>query len=450
MPMRWVYLTAGAAGMYCGSCMHDNTLARGLAQLDIDCLLVPLYTPIRTDEQDSSLDRLFFGGINVYLQQRWPGLAYLPAWLDGLLNRPRLVRWLAAGNLQTSPSFLGSLTVSMLRGTEGNQRKEVRRLCRWLQRDIQPDLVLLTNMLIAGCVPELKRRLDIPVLVTLQGDDIFYNHLPEPYRQQALAAMRNLVPSIDGFVVHSQAYADKMAQDLSIPHHRFLITPLGIDVSSVFTPPPPPTEAAPPPEPSPAAAAQRRVTLGFLARLAPEKGLDVLVEAFILAAQQPWGESLQLAIAGWQGPQHLPFRAALEQRIADAQLSDRYRCYPDPDQAGKRRFLSSIDLLCVPTSYHDPKGLFVLEAVAAGVPYLQPAHGAFPELHQRLDAGQLFSPNTPQALTDALQQLLPRLTEMQQTNRRRLPELHQEIGLSRMATRTVHAVSEHLSKPSPA
>lgn len=433
--------------MYCGSCMHDNTLARGLAQHDIDCLLVPLYTPIRTDEQDNSLDRLFFGGINVYLQQRWPSLAYLPTWLDGLLNRPRLVRWLAAGNLQTSPSFLGSLTVSMLRGMEGNQRKEVRRLVEWLRREIKPDLVLLTNMLIAGCVPELKRRLDVPVLVTLQGDDIFYNHLPEPYRQQAIAAMRSLVPQIDGFVVHSQAYADKMAEDLAIAPNRFLITPLGIDVSSVVDSPQPAALSTAPTENHPAG---HRVTIGFLARLAPEKGLDVLVEAFIVAAQQAWGQSLELAIAGWQGPQHLAFREQLEQRIAQANLSHRYRCYPDPDQAGKRRFLSQIDLLCVPTSYHDPKGLFVLEAVAAGVPYLQPAHGAFPELHHRLAAGELFSPNTPQALTDALQQLLPRLTQLQQTTRRRLPELHQEIGLSRMATRTLHAVSEHLSKPSPA
>jgi len=307
----------------------------------------------------------------------------------------------------------------------------------------------LTNMLIAGCVPELKRRLDVPVLVTLQGDDIFYNFLPDPYRQQALAAMQSLVPHIDGFLVHTHTYAEKMARDLGIPDDRFLITPLGIDVSSICTSPPPPP---PPPttEPADAHPADRPVTLGFLARLAPEKGLEVLVEAFILAAQQAWGQSLQLAVAGWQGPQHLAFRESLEQRIAQANLSHRYRCYPDPDQAGKRRFLSTIDLLCVPTHYHDPKGLFALEAVAAGVPYLQPAHGAFPELHQRLGAGELFSPNTPQALTEALRQLLPRLTELQQATRQRLPELHQEIGLSSMATRTLHAISEHLAKVRPA
>ena len=65
-----VYLTAGAAGMFCGSCMHDNTLVRGLARQGWDLQLVPTYTPIRTDEDDVSVDQVFFGGVNIYLQQK--------------------------------------------------------------------------------------------------------------------------------------------------------------------------------------------------------------------------------------------------------------------------------------------------------------------------------------------------------------------------------------------
>ena len=58
--------------------MHDNTLARALLQLGVDVQLVPMYTPIQTDEDDVSIDKVFFGGINVYLQQRIGLFRFLP------------------------------------------------------------------------------------------------------------------------------------------------------------------------------------------------------------------------------------------------------------------------------------------------------------------------------------------------------------------------------------
>ena len=83
---RIVYLTAGAGGMYCGSCLNDNTLARALTKLGVDIQLVPTYTPITTDEHDVSLNEVYFGGINVYLQQKFPPLRWLPAPFDRILN----------------------------------------------------------------------------------------------------------------------------------------------------------------------------------------------------------------------------------------------------------------------------------------------------------------------------------------------------------------------------
>ena len=149
-PLRITYLTAGAAGMYCGSCMHDNTLARALTQLGVDVQLVPMYTPIRTDEEDVTIDRVFFGGINVYLQQRIGLFRYLPKALDRLLDSPALLRWIGSRGVETSAAQLGELTLSMLRGSAGFQRKEVQRLCQWLTRDPRPDLLVLTNVLVAG------------------------------------------------------------------------------------------------------------------------------------------------------------------------------------------------------------------------------------------------------------------------------------------------------------
>jgi spore coat polysaccharide biosynthesis predicted glycosyltransferase SpsG len=67
--MRILFVAAGAAGMYCGSCLRDNALAAELKARGHDVLLVPLYTPLLTDEPNVSEERVFFGGISVYLQQ---------------------------------------------------------------------------------------------------------------------------------------------------------------------------------------------------------------------------------------------------------------------------------------------------------------------------------------------------------------------------------------------
>src|SRR6266536_3115960 len=108
--MRITYITAGAAGMYCGSCMRDNTLVAALARLGHEALLIPTYTPIRTDEEDVSQKRIFFGGINVYLQQKFALFRHTPALFDRLLDGRRLLRWVSRFAVQIEAQKLGELT----------------------------------------------------------------------------------------------------------------------------------------------------------------------------------------------------------------------------------------------------------------------------------------------------------------------------------------------------
>ncbi|MCS5574995.1 MAG: glycosyltransferase, partial [Pseudomonadales bacterium] len=225
------YLTSGAASMYCGSCLHDNTLARAISNLGVDIQLIPTYTPIRTDEEDQSVDQVFFGGINVYLQQKIFLFRYLPPLLDRFLDLPWLIRKVTSGTSTIDPNKLGALAVSMLKGDRGNQRKEVRRLCRWLSRHHQPDMVTLTNLLIGGCIPAIKKELGVPVVVTLQGDDIFLEELPAPYQKQAIELMQELVLQVDGFLVNSEFYAERMGKLLEIPAEKIHIIPLGLDTT---------------------------------------------------------------------------------------------------------------------------------------------------------------------------------------------------------------------------
>ncbi len=430
--MKIVYLTAGAAGMFCGSCMLDNALARAMIHQGHETLLVPVYTPIRTDEEDVSIDRVFLGGVNVFLQQKLPWISYLPKWVDSALNQPWLIRKLTANAGKTSPKLLGALAVSMLKGMEGNQRKEVLRLCKWLENNIQPDVLLLTNLLIGGCIPEFKRRIPSPVFVMLQGDDIFLDSLPDPYRHQSIDAMRRLVPAVDGFIVHSQDYGNRMAQLLQIPDNKWHVVPLGIDTLDFET----------------ANSMQREgITLGYFARMAPEKGLHYLVDAFIELSKRKENADLRLQMAGWMGPQHADFWLEQQQKLNRANLTDRWSYLGSLERQKKLDFFRKIDLLSVPTTYREPKGLFVLEAAAAGVPYVQPDHGAFPELHRRLQAGWLFPAGDQSAYVTHLQTAIDRIRGSRESqdfdNERRLAakRLCDEVCIQRMTTRVLDVVT---------
>jgi len=426
------YLTAGAAGMYCGSCMHDNTLAAAMTRQGVDVQLIPTYTPIRTDEENVSIDRVFFGGVNVYLEQKLPMYRFLPSFLRGWLDQPSFIRWATQRASATSPRSLGALTVSMLRGDAGYQAAEVAKICQWLRTSSHPDLVIFSNFLIAGCIPHLRRELNVPVLVTLQGDDVFLEYLPEPYKSQTFGEMRRLVPQVDAFLTHSRYYADFMSRYIGIPRDKFRVVPLGID-----------TRGFPAPAARDLAEGQRPPrTVGYLARLAPEKGLHLLVEAFINLRQREATRDCRLLIAGWLGESNRPYAEEQFVRLRRAGLADAFDYIGSVDRVGKMAFLQSLDVLSVPTTQCEPKGLFVLEALAAGVPVVQPAHGAFPEMLERLGGGLLVPPHEPRALADALENLLLDDPQRQQLGQLGSQAVHRDFNAEAMSRATLAVLNE--------
>jgi glycosyltransferase involved in cell wall biosynthesis len=395
--MKIAYLTAGAAGMFCGSCMHDNTLARAMIRQGADVQLIPLYTPIRTDETNVSSDRIFFGGINVYLQQNVPGFRFLPRWLVKGLDQRWLLKWATKKSTSIQAESLGPLAVSMLRGKEGFQRTEVDRLAEWLSGDLKPDVVVLTNMLIAGCAPAIKERLRAKVVVTLQGDDIFLGELTEPYKTQAFAEIQRLSQCIDAYITASHFYADYMARYLGIAREKIVVLPLGVDVADFAEFAPGNDLLARPPERAP--------TIGYLARIAPEKGFHLLVDAFLEIRRRGRGE-VRLEAAGWLGEHRRAYFDEQLEKIRKAGAESQFRYWGEVTREEKVEFLQSIDVLSVPTIYHEPKGLFVLEAMAVGTPVVQPRHGAFPELINQTGGGVLFKPGDFKELATELLKLL--------------------------------------------
>jgi glycosyltransferase involved in cell wall biosynthesis len=391
--VKIAYLTSGAGGMLCGSCLRDNTLARHLMQLGCDVELLPTYTPISTDEQDVSSDRVLYGGINVFLQEKMSLFRYLPRWLDGWLDGPRLLKWATFGRIQTNAADLGALTVSMLRGEHGHQKKEVLRLVDYLADESRPDIVNLSNILIAGFVPTLKARRNVPVVVTLQGDDLFLSDLPQRDQRAAIDAIAALAPHIDGYITFSNYYADFMSEWLRLPREKFHLAPLGIDVADFAAE-------------RPSRPAERPPTIGFLARHCPAKGLHVLVDAYLkLRARRP-DRAVRLHTAGWLGDGDRGYFDEQVNRLRSAGFEQDCHFAGIVDRKQKVEFLRSIDVFSVPTVYREPKGLFVLEALASGVPVVQPAHGAFPELLAQTGGGRIVAPGDSDALADAIEELI--------------------------------------------
>jgi len=416
--------------MYCGSCMHDNTLVAALARQGHDALLVPTYTPIRTDEQDVSQSRVFFGGINVYLQQKFGLFRYTPWFLDRFLDFPRLLRWVSRFAVKTEAHDLGELTVSMLQGTHGHQRKEIAKLVRWLTDEVKPQIINLTNALLSGMVPELKRRLGVPILCSLQGDDVFLESLPEPYRGRALQLIRERCRDIDGFLATSSYYADFMTSYFAIPREKIHVVWPGLNLNG--------HGGARPPR------GGRPFTIGYFARICPEKGLHHLVEAFRILRQTPGVPLARLRVSGWLGENNKPYFEDLRKQLETWGLAGDFEHVESPDHASKVRFLQSLDVLSVPTTYREPKGLYVLEALANGVPVVQPRHGSFPELVEATGGGLLVSSDDPHDLARGLRQLLEDPAHAEELGRRGKEVVHTRFHADQMARETFDIYMRYL------
>ena len=368
--------------------MRDNALVLALRKRGHDALLVPMYLPLTLDEASAAEGApVFYGGINAYLQQQLPLFRKTPRWLDKLFDSPAALA--AAGKRagMTRASELGPMTLSMLKGEEGHQSKELERLVEWLASE-KPDWVILSNALLLGMGRRIRETTGAKIACTLQGEDGFLDGLGKPYSEQCWAEVGVRGAEFDALIPVSHYHSNLMQRRANLPADKLHVVYNGIDL----------TGYAPRPEPP------QDVTLGYLARMCEPKGLGTLIEAFLLLA--PRLPQLKLAVAGAQVGYDPTYVAQLTAKLTDAGIADRVSWHPNISREEKIAFLRGLTALSVPATYGESFGLYVIEALAAGVPVVQPRHGGFPEVLAQIGGGILYDPLTPEALADALGKLL--------------------------------------------
>ncbi len=385
--MKILHITAGAAGMYCGSCLRDNALAAELIARGHDVMLVPLYTPTLTDEENVSQEKVFFGGISVYLEQHSALFRKTPWLIDRLWDSKLALKLASRSSIQVEPTALADLTVSMLKGEDGNQRKELLKLIHWLKNETPPDVVNLPNSLLISLAEPIKKALDVPVVCTLQGEDLFLEGLPEPHRSTAIDLIKSKIEAVNAFIAVSEYYVEFMARFLDIPEKKLHVVPLGINLDG-YTPEP--------------RSRGEKFKVGYFARVAPEKGLHVLCDAYRRLREQGKISNASLDVAGYLAPEHRAYLSGIEQQMKSWGLGDEFHYLGVVDRKQKIDFLKSLDVLSVPTTYDEPKGIFLLEAMASGVPVVQPRRGTFTEIVEKTMGGLLVEPDDPERLAEAL------------------------------------------------
>ncbi|HXX92345.1 MAG TPA: glycosyltransferase family 4 protein [Planctomycetota bacterium] len=416
--MRIIQVVPGSGdNFYCENCVRDNATVRALSRAGQDVVAVPMYLPPLVDKVEAIAEApVFYGGINSWLQQNSGFFRKTPRWIDRIFDSKLLLRLAARKAGSVRAAGLGELTLSVMKGADGKQVKELDRLIRWLESQPRPDVAHLSTSLLMGIGIEIKRRLGVPLVCTLQDEDVWLDAMVEPSRTQCWETMTELGCQVDRFIAVSRWFGEVMGNRMKIPPEKMAVVPIGVD----------PGEA--PPGPPPAIPA-----IGYLGRQARSMGLGHLVDAWLDLKKEERFRSLRLHLSGGQTSDDGPFLAELEETFARRGVSGDVRFYDDFGPRARREFLGSLTILSVPVPSGVAFGAFVVEALAAGVPVVEPQVGSFPELLGATGGGVLYDPKDPAGLRRALADLLEDPARRSELGRKGRESVVRDFTLDTMA-----------------
>lgn len=389
--MKITLITPGTGSFYCGVCLRDNALATELRARGHEATIIPMYLPVTTDEKSVAAEMpIFFGGINVYLQQHFKIFRHTPEWIDRMFDSRFLLKMAAQRSGMTQGADLGELTLSMIQGEEGNQSKEVKKLVRYLIEHDKPDVILLSTALQLGLLRRIRESLGVPVGCYLQGEDVFLDTLRPPHDKLCWEELGKRARESDALIAPSRYFGDLMAERMGLKEGSVRVIPNGVRLDEYKMAAEPPTVP----------------TIGYFGRMMPGKGLHTVVDAFIELKQDSAFAHAKLKVAGAATPVDADYIAEQRRKLTEAGVDRDVTLETNVSRETKLRFYQEISVFSVPVNYGEAFGLFLIEAMAAGVPVVQPRHGAFPELVEATGGGLICEPDDPKALAASWKELL--------------------------------------------
>jgi glycosyltransferase involved in cell wall biosynthesis len=389
--MNIIQIIPGSGGnFYCGNCLRDSKYVVALRKHGYNVTKLPMYLPLFADEHDLNSIPVFYGAISIYLKLLYPFLRKAPPWIDRLLNSRPLMKLAAGMAGSTRAKGLEEMTISMLLGEQGLQKEELNKMVDWIAENCQPDVIHISNALLLGLARKLKERLDVVIVCSLQDEDTWVEPMRQEFRDKIWELMHERSEDVDAFIAVSAYYADYMKERMKLPEKKIHSVLLGVDPADY--------------EPRPIREKDR--TIGFISRMCYANGLDILVDAFIELKNLPGFDDVSLLLTGGYTRDDKKYIRGIKRKIRRSGYEKDVEFHDDFDGPGRTRFFNRVSLMSVPLREGYAFGLFLLEAMASGIPVVQPSLGAFPEIIEASGGGLTYPENTSHALAAALADLL--------------------------------------------
>lgn len=390
--MKIVYVTPGSGGsFYCQNCFQDYDLLVSLNDLGHDVIQMPMYLPVNPEKKTPLVETpVFYGAINIYLKEKIPFVRHAPAWIERLLDSSFFLNLAAKKAGSTRAAGLEEMTLSMLRGEEGRQDAALGQMISYLQQEIKPDIVHFSNALLLGSAHRIKRDLGAVVFCSLQDENEWVDLMLPHYQKKVWALIAEKAGDVDCFVTASRYYAEKSSRRLNIPTEKIKVIGGGLDLKEYEKSP---LNLDPP-------------VLGYMYRMSEYFGLSIVVDAFLLLKQDHRFENLRLHLTGGYSRDDKAYVSGLLKKAAIKGFGDAIEIFPEFKKPDRIEFLKTLTILSVPVPTGEALGVYQIEALAAGVPVVQPNIGGYPEFIQATQGGVIYAPNNSEALAGAVAGLL--------------------------------------------